>query len=98
MTGPIEYLKDRIFNKNKKSSVSLLTDVVEMISDLHCLPEIVGRDFEVRDARGKIVYTVRQKPMDLAQFNLLNKHLALLKQKQKEAIPKSKDLKKGRLR
>lgn len=77
MPNPLDSLKDRLFSK--KSKQSSLTNIMEMIREFGCFGDIIGREFEVRDNKNKIVYTVRQKPMALKQMNILLKELHILK-------------------
>ncbi len=45
------------------------------MKELGALPDIIGRDFEVKNKQGEIVYTIRQKPMKTSALMLLMKEL-----------------------
>lgn len=71
-------LKDRILNK-KGNSPSEITSILEFIRELGCFSEVIGRDFEVHDKNGELIYTIRQKPMAISQLRNLMKEFMLLK-------------------
>lgn len=73
----VSNLKERIF-KNKSQGTEL-TNVLELIREFGCLSDIIGRDFEISDAKGNVVYTIRQKPMSIKQMNKLLEELHVLK-------------------
>jgi hypothetical protein len=78
MKSQIDSLKDRI--SSKKDQQSPLTSILELVRDLGCFGDILGREFEVKDTSGKLVYTIRQKPMAIKQLNvLLKEHYTLRK-------------------
>ncbi len=79
MQSPVNKLKDRIIGKKGKSSETELTSILSMVREFSCLGEIIGRDFEVRDSKGKLIYTIRQKPMAIKQFKTLLKEFTTLK-------------------
>ena len=76
MQTPLENIKDRITKKG--GSQTELTSIMEMVRSFSCLGEIIGREFEVSDGDGNIVYTVRQKPMAIKQLNVLLKELNVM--------------------
>jgi len=78
MQSPIERLKERILGKKNKHQGTELTDMLDMVREFSCLGEIIGRDFEIRDCQGKLIYTIHQKPMAIKQMNVLLKELAIL--------------------
>jgi hypothetical protein len=84
MSSPIEQLKDRVLNKKGKSSRTELTDILDMVREFQCLGEIIGRDFEVRNAKGELIYTIRQKPIAIKQLNTLLKEASILKNEDAE--------------
>lgn len=78
-------LKDRLLHKSKDGDgLSEAESVVMLARELKCLPEIIGRTYEVRDAKGTLVYTIRQKPMALKQLNNLSKVVQKLKEREKK--------------
>ncbi len=84
MESPLNQLKGRILGKKGKSSKTELTNILFMIREFSCLGELIGRDFEVRDPKGKLVFTIRQKPMAIIQLNKLLKEFGPLKQLDRE--------------
>ena len=79
MQSPIENLKERVLGKKNKYRETELTSILDMVREFSCLGEIIGRDFEIRDSGGKVIYTIRQKPMAIKQMNTLLKEFAILK-------------------
>lgn len=74
----LEKLNNLIFKKNQNVATEL-TNLLEMVREFSCLGEIIGRDFEVRDTKGKLVYAIRQKPMKIIQMNTLLKEFVKIK-------------------
>jgi hypothetical protein len=70
-------LKSRILKH--KSQGTGLTSILELIREFGCLSDIVGRDFEIMDKKGNVVYTIRQKPIGIKQMNTLLEELHVLK-------------------
>lgn len=83
----LKKLRNKIFGKGKDEEESGLTGIIELARGLSCLPDIIGRDYEIRDPKGKLVYTIRQKPMTIKQLNSLLKefHLVQKRDSEKEA-------------
>ena len=70
-------LKDRILQK--KGEQSGLTSILELIRELGCFGDVIGREFEVKDNTGNVVYTIRQKPIAIKQINVLLEEFYILK-------------------
>ncbi len=99
MESPLNQLKSRILGRKGKSSKTELTNMLFMVREFGCLGELIGRDFEVRDPKGKLVFTIRQKPMAISQMNKLLKEFGPLKQLDREIEEKKWGTKnKGRKR
>ncbi len=79
MQHPISNLKDRIVGKKGKSKETKLTSILSMVREFSCLGEIIGRDFEVKDSKGKLIYTIHQKPMAIKQLKTLLKEFMVIK-------------------
>lgn len=79
MERPIDTLRDRVIHKKGEKESDTLTHMLEMVREFSCLGEIIGRDFEIRDKKGELVYTVHQKPMAIKQFNQLFKEFVTIK-------------------
>lgn len=82
MTNPLDKLKSKLF-KNESQETGL-TNVLELIRELGCLSDIVGRDFDIMNPKGKVVYTIRQKPISIKQINILLEELYVLKKMDNE--------------
>ena len=82
--SPIERLKERILEKKGSKKETELTSILNMVREFSCLGEIIGRDFEIRDSKGKLVYTIYQKPMAIKQMNTLLREFAVLKRQDDE--------------
>jgi hypothetical protein len=94
MQTPIANLKNKIFAKKSKETV--LTPIIKLIRDLGCIDQIIGNDFEVYDAKGKLVYTIRQKPITVPQISTLMKELNNLEIEENESNKNNKPPKKGK--
>ncbi len=79
MQSPIGKLKERILGKKGKHKESELTNILDMVREFSCLGEMMGRDFEIRNPEGKLIYIIHQKPMAIKQMNTLLKEFATLK-------------------
>jgi hypothetical protein len=79
MTNPIDLLKERVLNKKGKNKETELTTILDMVREFSCLGEIIGRDFEIKDAKGELLYIIHQKPMAIKQMNTLLEEFATLK-------------------
>ncbi|KKL93997.1 hypothetical protein LCGC14_1869110 [marine sediment metagenome] len=82
--SPIERLKERILEKKGSQKETELTIMLDMVREFGCLGEIIGREFEVRDPNGKLIYTISQKPIAIKQMNTLIKEFGVLKRKDDE--------------
>ncbi len=82
--SPINQLKERILGKKGKNKETELTNILDMVREFSCLGEIIGRDFEIRNSEGKLVYTIHQKPMAIKQMNTLLKEFGTLKKMDNE--------------
>jgi len=81
----LKKLKNKIFGgKGGEKKQSELTAIIELARGLNCLPDILGRDYEIRDPKGKLVYTLRQKPMAIKQLNTLLKEFELIQKRDNE--------------
>ena len=74
----VNRLKERVLSRHKYEKTNL-TDILDMVREFSCLGELIGRDFEVRDPKGELLYTIRQKPMSINQFGFLMKEFEVLK-------------------
>ena len=79
MESPISQLKERVLSKQRKTTRTALTEILDMVREFNCLSDIIGRDFEVRDPKGNLKFTIHQKPMAIKQMNMLLKEFVTLK-------------------
>ncbi len=79
MQSPIERLKERIFGNKGKNQETVLTNILDVVREFSCLGEIIGREFEVKDSKGQLIYTIHQKPMAIKQINTLLREFVTLK-------------------
>lgn len=87
MNQPLDKLKNRVLRKKNAESTEL-TDLMIFAKDLGCIGDILGRKYEVFDKKGKLQYTIKQKPMAIKQLNLLLKELAIVKKMEADAETK----------
>lgn len=75
----LEKLRNRVVNKRDSVSETELTNILDMAREFSCLGEIIGREFEVFDKDGKLIQTIKQKPIKVKQLNNLLKEFVVLK-------------------
>lgn len=80
----LERLKNRVFAKKESKKETELTGILELAREFSCLPDILGRDYDILDSSGKLVYTIRQKPMAIKQLNTLLKEMEIIKKRDNE--------------
>jgi len=84
MGSPIQRLRERVIGGKDKNSDTALTNMLDMTREFGCLGEIIGRDFDIKDSKGKLLYLIHQKPMAIKQMNVLLKEFATLKKMDNE--------------
>ncbi|MAF50802.1 MAG: hypothetical protein CMH64_01800 [Nanoarchaeota archaeon] len=90
MPSRLNNLKDQIQNKNNDSNE--VTTIYHLIKELGCLPDILGREYEVVYEGNKIVKII-QKPIPITTLQILIDEL------DKDHKKQNKDMKKrGRRR
>lgn len=82
----LEKLNKKIYDKTKKVTPS--EALIDMARELGCLSDILGRDYEILDPQGKLLATIRQKPLKILQINTLLEVLARLRENEKKEIEK----------
>jgi len=97
---PLERLKNKIFANKSKTNETFVTPIMEVARAFGCIGDILGRDFEVKDSKGDLVYKMHQKPIALRQLNILLREFQLLRKKdfeeEKAKFGKTKGKKMGR--
>ena len=94
--NPIDKLKDRVFSK--KHGRTGLTDIFDAARSFGALGDILGRDYEVRDANGELMATIHQKAIQTRQLNFVLKELSTLKREDNEREAAKWGSKRGRHR
>jgi hypothetical protein len=84
MNEQLDALKRRLFEK-KGGKKGELTDLFDMAREFGALDAILGREFEVYDNNGGLLFKVKQKPINIKQANQVIKELNALRLSQKEA-------------
>lgn len=81
---------DNLKKKLQSSGDNTVTSLYALIKELKCLPEIVGRDYEVFDKDGKLIYRIRQKPMKIPTLFTLFHELEADYERQQKASKKGR--------
>lgn len=77
MPNPLEKLKNRVFGK--KHTETELTGILEMVRGFGCLGDLLGRNYEVIESKKiGVLYEIRQRPLAIAQVNMLLKEFDVL--------------------
>lgn len=88
---PLQNLKEKVLHKGQGDGDGFLS-LMQLIKEVGCVSDVIGRTFEVQDRDGKILYTVVQKPMNSIQLNTilygLNELAKIEKQQTKKSMPK----------
>lgn len=84
----ISKLKDRIFRGEKQ--LSSVEAIMDFIRETGALSDILGRDFEVYNPSGELIYRIRQKPITIPKLNILLKALEALRERERKEVEKSK--------
>lgn len=87
MLSKLERLKSRLTEKSEKGSIN--TTIYALAKELHCLPDLLGREFEVVYEGNKIVKII-QKPIKIPTFTALIKELEDDYKRQEKAMKQSK--------
>ena len=62
----LEKLNKKIFGNSSE-----LSGLFELARELGCLPDIIGRKYEVYDSKGKLAFTIVQKALTIQQLMVL---------------------------
>ena len=79
MQSDIDKLKARIHGNGKTKRTPLM-DFADVARELGCLGDMLGREFEIFDGDGKLLYRVKQKPINVKQYALIAQSVFKLKQ------------------
>ena len=77
MENQLTKLRNRVFGK--KNQETDLTRILMVAREFGCLGDILGRDYEIKDSKGKLKFIVRQKPIAIKQLNTLLKEFVTIK-------------------
>ncbi len=87
MQSRLDNLKQNLQGKSEDGN--LVTSLYYLIKELKCLPEIIGREFEVEyDNKGRISKII-QKPMSISGLNVLLKEMEEDYKRQEKEMKKS---------
>ncbi|KKM53671.1 hypothetical protein LCGC14_1554090 [marine sediment metagenome] len=95
MLSRLDNLKEKLLQKGSEEG-NLTTSLYYLVKELKCLPEILGREFEVEyDKKGRIK-RIRQLPMSIPTLMILLKEMETDYKRQEKDMKKSQ--RKGRRR
>ena len=77
--SPLQRLRDKVFKRKIGTEQTGLTSIMDMVRSFGCLGELIGREFEIYDASGKLLGKIKQKPIKFKQLNTLLKEHDVLK-------------------
>jgi hypothetical protein len=80
-------LANNVFAKHNK--ITELTPIIDLARELGCIGDIIGRNYEVHNPQGELLFVIRQKSISVKQLNTLLKELDILKKIEYEASKKS---------
>ncbi|MAG76423.1 MAG: hypothetical protein CL811_06635 [Colwelliaceae bacterium] len=87
MLSPLEQLKKKVTDGNKGDTVST---IYYLIKELGCLPEVIGREYEVKyDSKGRIS-RIKQLPMSIPSLVILMKEMEEDYKRQEREMKKSR--------
>lgn len=87
MSGQLQEILNRITGK-KKEQTSLLP-FFDVMREYGCADLILGKEYEITDSNGEVVYRIKQKPLSLRQVQELAKGLNELRRQEAEALEKA---------
>jgi hypothetical protein len=86
MLSKLDKIKQRVSGKGEESSIT--TSLYLLIKELGCLPEILGREYEVYDKDGTFIYRIKQKAITIPSL------ITLLQEMEKDYKRQEKEYKK----
>lgn len=95
MNNQVSKLKNKLLGE-KEIKQTRFTSLAFFAREFASLTSILGSDFEVRDAKGNLVYTIRQKPVTLNQLNIFLKELDTLQKLEVKSAKDNTSKKRGR--
>jgi len=92
MLSNLDKLKQKILNKKPKGNI--VNSLFTLIKELHCLPEVIGREYEVEyDDKGR-VSKIHQLPMKISSLMVLLHELKADHNRQEREAEKIKNRRK----
>ena len=85
--SPLQQLNQRILSK--KSNATVLTNILAMARDFSCVEALLGKEYEVYDPQGNLVWRVREKPIAAKQINELINQYTIIKKIEEEEYKKA---------
>ena len=86
MLSPLDKLKQKVSGKKEGNSV---TSLYYLIKELKCLPEIIGREFEVEYDKQNRIKKIRQLPISIPTLMVLMKEMEEDYKRQEKEMKKS---------
>ena len=83
----LEQLKSKVFSKSQKGDA--LTPFLDMAREFSCVESLLGKEFEVLDPDGNLVFRIRQKPIAFKQLNELMKQFNTIRQIEEQVREKA---------
>ena len=92
MLSKLDRIKQRVSGKSEEGDIT--TSLYYLIKELKCLPDILGREFEVEYNEKGNISRIIQKPMSIPSLMILFKEMEKDYKKQEREMRKAKN--KGR--
>lgn len=86
MLSPLDKLKQKVSGKKEESST---TSLYYLIKELSCLPDIIGREFEVEYDEQNRIKKIRQLPISIPTLMVLMKEMEEDYKRQEKEMKKS---------
>lgn len=104
MLPNLEKLKDKVSGRDSGGEVSLPTSIYFLIKELKCLPDVLGRDYEVeykpvvwwKPSTWNRIVRIRQLPMKIPSMIVLFKEMEEDYKRQKKEADKMNRKGRGR--
>ena len=84
----LDQLKQKLQNKDEEGN--LVTSLYYLIKELKCLPEVIGREFEVEYNEKGQISRIIQKPMSISTLTVLFHELEEDMKRQEKDMKKNK--------
>ena len=79
-TTQLAKLQGKIFGKNHQDELNLAM----LFKEFSCVELITGAEYEVQDKEGNVLYFIKKRPVNVKQFNQINKILLEYKKEEEK--------------